>query len=314
MNRFETWLLSRLPQDEEVTLTQKRIYILPTKPGWLFIIVAISILLLGVNYQNNLAYAVAFLMTSLMVTAILHTFANLRGITLAFEEPIPCFANRQTTYRIATHSAGSRDQINVSLTKGLKQVYDFSENSHIDLAYRMRTRGCRPLGVLSLETFYPLGLLRAWSRIVIPHSVLTYPEPLMGGSLNDLSHNAPHADQNAAHEPEDDLDTLKEYQQGESLRRIAWRKAAKGQGLYSLQFEEKDYAVTWLSMALWPELDIETRLSRMTAWVLELEKRGVPYGWYHEGVVVQPSNGDSHKHQILKRLAVYGLPSAEANV
>ena len=307
MNRFERWLVSRFPESDHVTLTQRRIYILPTKAGWFYVLVGFGVLLLGINYQNNLAYAVAFLMASVMITAILHTFNNLSGITLRFEAPSPCFANRPTHYRMSTQANADKYQVKASLAGGVTSTADLSSSGHMDLGFKVRRRGDRPMGVVTVETIYPLGLLRAWSRTSIPHAVLVYPEPIMGGLLTDLTEHAPRSDQNAPLEPEDDLDTLKEYQQGESLRRIAWRKAAKGQGLYSLQFEEKDQSVTWLSMALWPELDTETRLSRLTAWVLELEKQGTSYGWHQEGCILLPSVGESHKRQVLEQLARFGL-------
>ena len=81
-NAWQRWLDRRLPRARQVRLDQRRIFILPTGYGVLYLIVAVLLFFGGVNYENNLILALCFLMVSLFVVAILHTFRNLSGLML----------------------------------------------------------------------------------------------------------------------------------------------------------------------------------------------------------------------------------------
>ena len=79
---WQNWLARRLPRDHQVQLKQRRIFILPSGYGVLYLVVALLLFLGGVNYENNLILALCFLMVSLFVMGILHTFRNLSALTL----------------------------------------------------------------------------------------------------------------------------------------------------------------------------------------------------------------------------------------
>ena len=56
--RVRRWALKRYPRSRSVTLTQKRIFILPTRAGAGFMLLLLMLLIMGVNYENNLIYAI----------------------------------------------------------------------------------------------------------------------------------------------------------------------------------------------------------------------------------------------------------------
>jgi uncharacterized protein (DUF58 family) len=55
-----------------------------------------------------------------------------------------------------------------------------------------------------------------------------------------------------------------------------------------------------------PQLDLELRLSRMAAWVLEAERRALPYSFRIGQHDYPPANGDAHQAACLRALALYG--------
>ena len=62
------------PFNAPVDLTQRRIFILPTRQGFLFAIV-LGIMLIGsINYNNSLGYLLTFLLASVSVVSILYTY------------------------------------------------------------------------------------------------------------------------------------------------------------------------------------------------------------------------------------------------
>ena len=62
----------------------------------------------------------------------------------------------------------------------------------------------------------------------------------------------------------------------------------------------------WLDWDALPGLDVETRLSRLTAWVLELDAGGHAFGLRIPGVEIEPDAGADHRTRVLRRLALFG--------
>ena len=60
--RIRRWFENRLPRSDSWVLTQRNLYILPTKAGWGFCVTLLVMLLASVNYQLNLGYALTFLL------------------------------------------------------------------------------------------------------------------------------------------------------------------------------------------------------------------------------------------------------------
>ena len=54
--RFRAWLAARAPRTDTLLLTQRNVYILPTRAGLLFGLTLLVLLLASINYQLNLGY------------------------------------------------------------------------------------------------------------------------------------------------------------------------------------------------------------------------------------------------------------------
>ena len=61
----DRWLLRRIPPASSVRLNQRRIFIMPTAVGLMFMVALLLMLLTAINYQNSLAYGLTFLLGSL---------------------------------------------------------------------------------------------------------------------------------------------------------------------------------------------------------------------------------------------------------
>ena len=66
--RFQAWFESRLPLRDSTTLTQRNVYILPTRPGFMLAATLLVLLIASINYQLNLGYILTFLLTGSMVS------------------------------------------------------------------------------------------------------------------------------------------------------------------------------------------------------------------------------------------------------
>ncbi|XLM20216.1 hypothetical protein MKD33_17815, partial [Chromobacterium piscinae] len=78
-DRLRHWWLARLPLQDRCELTQRRIYLLPTRFGLLLLTVALAVWVGALNYQVSLAYALAFWIVGLALVAVLMAYRQLSG-------------------------------------------------------------------------------------------------------------------------------------------------------------------------------------------------------------------------------------------
>ncbi|WP_432472966.1 DUF58 domain-containing protein [Amphritea sp. HPY] len=302
------WAVRRSPRSRQLTLKQKRIYIMPSAAGFGFLLLLGIILLLAINYQNNLAYGVVFLLLSLFIITIIHTYANMSGLTISFVRGHHCFVGDDAAFELQLNAAAGRQyhSLQLSWQDGAETALDLVDGNDesVTLYLPARQRGVLPAGVLLIQTYYPLGLIKAWSWLDADLQVLVYPQPIAGGSLLETASgrgDGRESGQSGAQE----FAGLEQFQQGMSPRHIAWKQYARGQGLLAKQYVDYAEKNCWLSWQLWPELGTEARLSRLTWWTLQLEKQGAFYGLILPGTEIEPGRGELHRNRILQALALF---------
>ena len=69
--RFRAWWQARLPLTDTVTLTQRNVYILPTRPGLMLAATLLVLLVASINYQLNLGYLLTFLLAGSAVLGLM---------------------------------------------------------------------------------------------------------------------------------------------------------------------------------------------------------------------------------------------------
>jgi uncharacterized protein (DUF58 family) len=306
--RIRRWALRRFPRSRSVTLTQNRIFILPTRAGAGFMLLLILLLLMAVNYENNLIYAITFLAAAVFLIACLHTYGNLAGLRLQALRGNSCFAGEQAGFELELEHQNGREpeQIQLQFEQGTALMLDLEQApQRLELFAPAPERGWLDPGGLKLDTTFPLGLFRAWSWIGLELSVLVYPRPLKG-ELPSLLGSGDSGEANLQHtEGTDDFTGLERFQPGMSLRQIDWKSYARGLGLQAKQFGDQQSPDIWLDLDACPG-NLEQRLSRLTYWVLELSKQEQRYGLRLGAQVLKPDQGEQHRHEALKRLALFG--------
>ena len=106
--RFNRWLDRRMPPANSVSFNQRNIFIMPNARGIYFALFVAAMVLAGINYQNSLIFALAFLLTSLFMVGILHTYRNLSGITLVAGSARPAFAGDEAEFTVVLKRLGDR--------------------------------------------------------------------------------------------------------------------------------------------------------------------------------------------------------------
>jgi uncharacterized protein (DUF58 family) len=310
--RWKLWINRRIPAAKSVTLDQKRIFIFPSRAGFYFLASLLVMLLAAINYQNNMSFALVFLLANVFVIAVLHTFANLSGLTVRAIRARPVFAGQKAEFEVLVSRSSRRKYHAVQLhwEGGEPETVSLVDTSEAQVSQFLDTskRGWHNPGRLLVETVFPLGLLRAWTWIDLDIRVLVYPRPLASGALPGMATDRP--DGSAVPVPgTDDFYGLRDYKVGDPLKQVSWKTLAKGQPLQTKQYTAYADRSVWLDWSLFEGLPVEQRLSHLCYWVLEFDRANEEYGLRLPGVTVPPNMGEQHRLDVLRHLALYGIKS-----
>lgn len=314
--RFQEWVRRRIPASREVVLGHRNIFIIPTRQGLGFCLILVLMFVGAVNYQASLAFAVVFLLGGLFLLSIFHTYRNLSGLRLAGTAPDAVFAGEMAPVTLVLERRGKRTYEALRLhfpdspqQVGVDLVASVEERPQLHVP--ARRRGPFSPGRLTVETTFPFGLCRAWSPIDLAIGGLVWPrpEPCDLQWLLDRVHPSGNRTPVGGN---DDFYGLREYQRGDSLKHVAWKNYARGQGLFTKQFSSQVDDKLWLDWDMFPGLGIEARLSRLCWCVLQLSGGLSAYGLRLPGLEIAPGRGDAHYRRVMEALALHGLEQGRA--
>ena len=310
LRTLSTWLFQlRGPERGEIVLSQRRIFILPTRSGLIFGFVLLLMLTGSINYNLSLGFILTFLLASLGVSGILHTFRNVAGLRISAARTPPVFAGDVARFRVCIQNRAPTRRYSVALTRDKRDIATVdipAEESVIATAGVPSTRrGVLRPGRLTLFTRFPVGLFYAWSYVDLDTHCVVYPRPAPAGlPLPPLKTGS--AEGGGLALGTDDFAGLRQYAPGDSPRHVAWKAAARDHGLLTKQFLGPVNAELWLSLELLPrELDLEEKLSRIARWVLDAHARGVAFGVDLPGTRTGLATGEAHRERCLEALALF---------
>ncbi len=306
------------PSREPVVLDHRRVFILPTRMGVLMFGVLLVMVLGGINYENNLIFAMAFLLAATTVVSMLHTYRNLVGLGVTALRSGPVFAGEKARFKVLLDSSGerARHEVSVSAARGqARDRVDVAQDGPAEAVIPVPTsaRGRLGLGRIKVSTSFPLGLFRAWSVLHPRADCLVYPVPESEG-VGLPPERAVDRDieqQQPGGAGVEEFHGIRDYQSGDSYRRVHWKAVSRGQGMQTKEFSGTAAQTLWLDFSELAPLGSEARLSRLTRQVLTAHSRRSPYGLRLPGMTIHPDHGLSHKHRCLAALALWGEGSAQ---
>ncbi len=305
------WLARRIPPANRITLDQRRIFILPTRQGAAFAVALLLMLLAGINYQNSLAYGLTFLLFSLALVAMLHTYRNLAGLQLAGGGASPVFAGEAAGFRLRLESDRRAHQAIALGWPGeplIQSDVPTGESVALQVFHPAPKRGWLRPERLRVESRFPLGLFVAWSWLDLDVRALVYPRPLEAAPPPRSGEDRGGEEgQRQAGQGADDFQGLRPYQPGDSRRRLDWKAFSRGQGLLVKDFTALAGSELWLDFSVL-DGDTETRLSWLCQAVLDCSARQLRFGLRLPGVELSPASGDNQRDAALQALALFGRP------
>ena len=322
--RLQRWFESRLPLTDSITLTQRTVYILPTRAGWMLGLTLLVLLVASINYQLNLGYLLTFLLGGSAVVGMHVCHGTLRGLGLHLNAPQAQFAQVNTVLDVVLTSARRSVRYGVGLSVLGLDHWSWTDipaqgQSTVQVAWKPMQRGVHRVPTLTAETRFPLGTFRVWTVWRPAAKVLVYPAP--EAHPPPLPPGEPRAGGMALRSSRDagEFDGVRAYRRGDPLKQIVWKKAAKTDELVSREREQHHREELWLDFAQTPvgaatdaamdqgklaQSGTERKLARLCAWVLQAEKSGLDYGLRLPGREILPGNGEAHKRQCLEALAL----------
>ena len=311
--RIGNWARRRHGVDTSpVTITNRRIYILPTRLGFMYAVAVIAMGVGGMNYGNNLALMLSFLLTALGFVAMHHTHRNLAGLRIHALANEPVFAGQQLQIQLAIENPS------LQLRLGLQAVINNSEDpahsqsvmvngdtpTTLQLPLTSQRRGWLQIDRLTISTRYPFGLFRGWTALHLPIRCLVYPRP------SERSNTPPPTQFDSRHTQDmhrgdEEFAGLRSFHPGDSPRRIAWKAYAREQGLMVKQYAGTSISTCMFDWDALAGLDTELRLSRLCRWVLDSQQQGIAYGLKLPGFTAAPALSEAHRSRCLQALALF---------
>lgn len=300
------WMDRRARSGHTVRLGYRQIFILPTRGGLLFAAMLLAIWVGAVNYSNNMAFLLCFLLVGFSLVAMVHTFRNLLGLNLTAGRPEPVFAGTDARFpvRIDNPIARQRHAVTLHAANAGEAAVDIPAAAGCNAMLEIRTarRGKLRLPVIEIETRFPGGLFRAWARAALEAECLVRPLP-EPGRVPDPASELDSGRGGASRRGDDDFAGLRSYQPADSLKRIAWRTLAQEQELQTKHFTGEGPGQVWLDYDATRELAPEARLARLCRWILDAEAAGRAYGLALPDETIPPSSGPGHRDRCLDALA-----------
>lgn len=300
-------ILARQRASLPLRLSRRRIYVLPTRAGTVFAFFLLAMLVAAINYTNNLAFLLTFLLGSISILSAIHAYANLAGLEVESGRLFPAFCGDDARLQLFFR-AGGRERRRISVRVGTAEdnvSLSAGAGRELDLNIPTIKRGVFPLGRLVVATRYPLGLFRAWSPLVLPVTGVVYPRALAVESL-DRHHLGGDGDEEGlgAVGPSGEFGGVRPYRPEDGMSRISWKASARGAGLFAKEFRSGIAATLVFD---WDEVHssgYEERISLLAGLVREAERLGLCYGLRLPGLSIEPGSGAGQAHRCLEALAL----------
>ena len=311
--RLHQWWLGRMTASDAVLLTQRNVYILPTRAGLMLALTLGVLLIASINYQLNLGYLFTFLLAGCVAAGVWAGHGSLRGLRLHLLPPQPVFAGQPALLdvRLSSERATPRYALGLAVMGAKQASWAWTDvpargEAALQTSFCPARRGLHAAPALVVQTHFPLGAFRVWTVWKPAAQVLVWPAPEVNAPPLPAGEALPGAGQAVSRErAPGEFDGVRPWQRGDTLRQVVWKKFAKSGELVSRDAQHLQRQQLWLDFARTGAPDVESRLARLAAWVLAANERQLAYGLRLPGQEIAPDSGAAHKLRCLRALALF---------
>jgi uncharacterized protein (DUF58 family) len=304
---MRAWALRRHGRDAlPLRVSRRRIYILPTRFGFMLAVILAAMLVAGLNYNSNLGLAFAFLVASLSLVTMHHCNRNLLGIIVDAATEIDAFAGREAALEFVLRNESNVDrpdvEIRVLSAAGIGRASAGDEDL-VTVNVPGLSRGVISVDQFELRTRYPFGWFYAWTYVQSPVTIFIAPAPAGSHALPATGESG--TGTVAETRGDEDFSGLRAYQPGMPLKHMAWKSLARGGEPAVRTYTGLAARPEWLEWSALEGVDAEARLSQLCLWILQSDAARRPYGLRIPGAEIAPSGGTAHRFACLRALAAY---------
>ncbi|MDO9183974.1 MAG: DUF58 domain-containing protein, partial [Bacteriovorax sp.] len=264
---------------------EEQLYIVPTFDGLKLLVLNFILLVVGLVYANNYVLLFNFVLFCLFLGSMYYTHFNLQGLKLVSAKISPLYTKSSGILTLQFNTTSSlghfflRLKINnahISVMDPL-QMFSFNSSSNssrsfkIDLPIMGIKRGDYKLNRICIETLFPFHLFRCFVFYDPVIHIVVYPEKK---NLN--IHDTKLLTEEINNEGDDFI--LRNFQTGDSLKRVHWKKLAQTNQWFSKNLMTPKASPVLLSLI--PEevnISTENQLSSICFALCELHFQNIPY-------------------------------------
>ena len=308
--RSVAWARRRQGADAHYAeLHPRRIYILPTRAGIMYGLMAAALLLSSMNFSNNMGFALTFLLAAVGLISMHHCQGNLNRLRIDLIDTHSCFAGESAgiTLQLRNLSHKHRWQLQTDWIRNGTQCVDLEAegSATVTLQFAAPGRGVYSVPRISVSSAFPFGLCRAWSWMHLDATVIVWPQPAPTAERPATTDNAVDG-QHANARNGDDLSGVRDYQTGDLPQRIDWKGYARHGELRVREYRDGSTSDAWLDWAAMPGADPEQRLALLARLALDAHAENIQYGLRLPATSIEPGTGEAHLHECLNALALHG--------
>jgi uncharacterized protein (DUF58 family) len=299
-----------------------------TRAGWCFIAIVFGVGFAALNTGNNLLYLVLSLLLAFLVLSGLLSESSLRGLRVERLLPLELFAETPNRVALRVHNSQTRtpsfaisieDQVahdDGTAFAGRAFVLRIGPGESIDRSYSFlpAERGELTFAGCRLSTRFPFGLFVKSVDLDIDSPALVYPradDPCVAEPDSSALRDGERPSQTSS--GGDQLCGVREYAQGDSVKRIQWRRSLRARNLIVGERDRESSAQIEVRLPLPSHLEIaevETRVARAASLVVQHLTNGYEVGLETNQSRISPKSGFAHRTTLLSFLARVGRDAA----
>lgn len=292
-----------------------------TRAGWCFIAIIFGVGFAALNTGNNLLYLVLAMMLAFLVLSGLLSESSLRGIRIERRLPRELYARadnrvvlriRNNLRRVASFALSVEDLLETadgpdSAGRCFALRVEPRGASDQSYAFRPDHRGDVHFDRVRVSTRFPFGLFIKSVELELPESALVYPGLQRVGTRHDVigADDASHSIEGAAKRG-DDIAGLREFEPGDSVARVHWRRSQRVGRLVVGEREGEASGEIEVLLSLDGDASHsvhESRISLAASEAVTHLERGLRVGLSAPNLRIPPSSGPAHRREILTVLA-----------
>ncbi len=241
------------------------------KDNLIFIAFCLVFLLQAYMHNNNIVYLFIFFVVGIVLNNYFLTKKNIKGLEFFFINIENQFAKESLKIHIRVENRTEIDRYDIHINDEISFSIPANSKKEIILTKLYPKRGKYKLEPLIVTSSFPLYLFdQYYAELDLNQEIIIYPAK-EGESLDKFF-----GKEKSIYGEREDFKGVREYRESDSFSQIHWKSLAKGKLMtkeyyYEIERDTYDFDYNRISG------DIEKRLSQLTLWVIEANKKGYNY-------------------------------------